>query len=359
MSASFSSRGFFSCSLIFGMVFILYYFQASTVIQKLDERNKKLEGLLVSRQLASVNAGRQIGGSQESINPNNERDLLSNSVIIYNRVPKTASTSFMGLAYDLCKVNNYHVLHLNTTKNSHVMSIDDQRRFVLNVTNWSEMKPSIYHGHVAYIDFAKFGVSSKPIYVNLIRDPLERLVSYYYFLRNGDDFRPHVVRKRKGNKVSFDDCIIKGEHDCDPSNLWLQVPFFCGHSAECWTPGSEWALEEAKRNLVSNYLVVGLTERLQDFVALLEVTLPRYFEGSMELFTKGNKSHLRRTYNKIQLNDETISKMHENEIWKMEMNFYEFAAKQFDFMFKQSFVQDGQQMKPKGSQFFYEKIRPK
>ena len=49
-------------------------------------------------------------------------------VIIYNRVPKTASTSFTGVAYDLCVKNKFFVLHINTSRNMHVMSIADQMR---------------------------------------------------------------------------------------------------------------------------------------------------------------------------------------------------------------------------------------
>ena len=47
-------------------------------------------------------------------------------VVIYNRVPKTGSTSFAGIAYELCLRNKFHVLHLNVTKNNHVLSISDQ-----------------------------------------------------------------------------------------------------------------------------------------------------------------------------------------------------------------------------------------
>ncbi|MEQ2166494.1 Heparan sulfate 2-O-sulfotransferase 1 [Goodea atripinnis] len=56
-------------------------------------------------------------------------DSENDLVIIYNRVPKTASTSFTNIAYDLCGKNHYHVLHINTTKNNPVMSIQDQVRF--------------------------------------------------------------------------------------------------------------------------------------------------------------------------------------------------------------------------------------
>lgn len=87
--------------------------------------------------------------------------------------------------------------------------------------------------------------------------------------------------------------------------MWLQVPFFCGHAAECWLvsemnsrkgfhfnftrisnfdsfitihrkPGSQWALEQAKYNLVNNYFLVGVTEEMEDFIYLLELSLPRF-----------------------------------------------------------------------------------
>lgn len=70
-----------------------------------------------------------------------------------------------------------------------------------NISTWNTERPAFFHGHLAYLDFSRFSVSHPPIYINLIRRPLDRLVSYYYFLRFGDDFRPHLVRRKQGDKM--------------------------------------------------------------------------------------------------------------------------------------------------------------
>lgn len=160
---------------------------------------------------------------------------------------------------------------------------------------------------------------------------------------------------------TFDECVVKKGVDCAEERLWLQVPFFCGQDAECWVPGSSWALEQAKRNLVNSYFLVGLTEELQDFVEILEVSYPRIFKGATAKFLTGKKAHLRKTFNKLDPSEETIRKFKKSQIWQMENEFYQFAAQQFQFVKKRTLVlqQNSGQATELGQQFFYEKIRPK
>ena len=64
----------------------------------------------------------------------------------------------------------------------------------------------------------------------------------------------------------------------------------CSTELNCFhtrSPGNKWALEQAKRNLVEKYLLVGITEEIGDFVAILEATLPRIFKGATKLFNEG------------------------------------------------------------------------
>lgn len=63
------------------------------------------------------------------VNSSGHKSLdFDNLIVIYNRVPKTGSTSFIGLAYDLCNKNKFSVLNVNTTKKNPTLSLTDQVR---------------------------------------------------------------------------------------------------------------------------------------------------------------------------------------------------------------------------------------
>lgn len=339
--------------LLFVFAVLIIFFEMK--IARLEDSKNQLEST-VGRLLRANNVIQSAGLMNPLLDmKRGDRD----TIIMYNRVPKTGSTSFVNVAYDLCKRNRFNVLHLNITGNLHVMSIADQARFVRNVTQWYAKKPGLYHGHVGFINFAKFGVNQKPIYINLLRKPLDRLISYYYFLRYGDNYRPHLVRRKHGDKMTFDECVQQRQPDCNPDNMWLQIPFLCGHVADCWEPGNSWALEEAKRNLLNHYLVVGVTEELPDFIAILEAVLPTFFQGAVQHFKSSKKAHLRKTNQKIEPTEETMALIQKTRIWRMENELYEFALEQFHFLKKRMGVDTNGDIVDRGQQFMFEKIIPK
>lgn len=78
------------------------------------------------------NHGESPGGGAAALRSHHTHDNADsfddNLIVIYNRVPKTGSTSFVNLAYDLCKRNHFYVLHINITANMHVLSLNNQVR---------------------------------------------------------------------------------------------------------------------------------------------------------------------------------------------------------------------------------------
>ncbi|KAK0415190.1 hypothetical protein QR680_011818 [Steinernema hermaphroditum] len=329
----------FNVLIFVALFFLLWFIYFNYRLDKVQLDNQS------NRYLPQANSD----GTRSGYNPR--------KVIIYNRVPKTGSTTFTNaVAYDLCKKNGFHSIHLNMTKNRYSMNIVDQRTFVDNVTAWNEVSPAFYHGHVAFVDFTKFGYLN-PIYINMVREPLDRLLSHYYFLRYGDNYRIGLKRSRAGNNETFDECVERKKKDCDMKMMWLQIPYFCGTHSFCTEVGSKLALDQAKSNLLNHYLLVGTTDRLIDFIALLEQVLPDFFHGALDHYNTldENRAHLRYTKKKIPPSEQTLEIVRNDPIYQMEKEFYDFAKSQFEEQWNRVKLKDGSFI-PK--QFHYEKIKP-
>ncbi|KAL1764642.1 Heparan sulfate 2-O-sulfotransferase 1 [Sigmodon hispidus] len=148
-------------------------------------------------------------------------------------------------------------------------------------------------------------------------EKLERTITRYEVReieQFGDDYRPGLKSRKQGDKKTFYECVAEGNSDCALKKLWLQIPFFCGHSSECWNVGSRWAVDQAKYNLINEYFLVGVTEELEDFLMLLEAALPRFFRGATDLYHTGKKSHHRKTTENKLPTKQTIAKLQLSDI---------------------------------------------
>lgn len=340
---------------------------SEVVEEKKEEKMQQMKCLVLSLSLALLIVGLlhlQLQNEVALLKANQDSPVAwarevaradGNPILIYNRVPKTGSTSLMNVAYELQAENSFRVVGVHVTQFKHQLTLQDQLEVGQNMTLWSREMPVLYHGHFAHFNLRKLGLTTSPIYINLIRRPLDRLVSHYYFLRYGDDVLTSKVRAREGDTTSFDDCVEQGGPDCDPKKMWLQIPFFCGSSPQCWEPGSEWALARAKATLAEHYLLVGQTEDLASMYQVLELLLPTFFKGTGDFLKESGKEHIKNTRHKEGVHQDTLIKMRKTKIWKLENDFYNFAAKHFASVKKVVMEQKSQ-----GRQFYnFEKIRPR
>ena len=106
--------------------------------------------------------------------------------LFFNRVPKVGSQTMMGLIQALGKRHGFtHYVDDVEIKNKGgertYLNRDIQRTYV-DMFRENLTVPFSYSKHISYIDFESFGAET-PIYINMVREPVQRVISWYYYVR--------------------------------------------------------------------------------------------------------------------------------------------------------------------------------
>ena len=89
-----------------------------------------------------------------------------------------------------------------------------------------------------------------PSWVNMVRDPIDRFVSRFSFLRTKKRWTGRLQRPPKEwFEKDINNCILSGDLECQfNSQLKIlkeqQLAYFCGSSPECQMVGSKAALQK-------------------------------------------------------------------------------------------------------------------
>ena len=101
------------------------------------------------------------------------------SRIVYNRVGKCGSRTMQNVMRKLSNENNFNFFISPITSDFHPKLTDLAKEVDLIS---SIVPPMIYSRHIHYVAFEKFGAGqTKPIFINLIRDPISRFFCLYNF----------------------------------------------------------------------------------------------------------------------------------------------------------------------------------
>uniref|UniRef100_A0A4W4DMG0 Sulfotransferase n=1 Tax=Electrophorus electricus TaxID=8005 RepID=A0A4W4DMG0_ELEEL len=205
--------------------------------------------------------GKSFGGDHEHLAP---RALPFPSQVMYNRVGKCGSRTVVLLLRILAEKHQFTLIS-SDIHNKTRLSKREQLNLMKNIT----------------ID--------EPVYINIIRDPIDRFLSNYFFRRFGDwrGEENHLVRtpgmKDNERYLDINTCILESYAECSNPRLFYIIPYFCGQHPQCREP-SLWALQKAKENVLEHYLLVGVLEELQDVLLLLERLLPHFFTDVLNIY---------------------------------------------------------------------------
>jgi len=243
---------------------------------------------------------RELSNEKLNLNPmdlNNTRKAKKD-ILFFNRVPKVGSQTTMELLKALSKKNHFMYHKDRTQKVETIKLTYNEEKWLANLVNYFE-EPSVYVKHVCYVNFTQFDMDV-PIYVNLVRDPVERVISWYYYVRAPWYF---VERKRafpdlplpnpNWLRKDFETCVRTYDRECRYipglkrdgfGDHRRQTMFFCGHSDDCTGFNTEIAMKKAMENVEKHYAVVGILEDLNKTLTVLEHYVPRFFKGALNTY---------------------------------------------------------------------------
>ncbi|RWS26085.1 uronyl 2-sulfotransferase-like isoform X1 [Leptotrombidium deliense] len=240
---------------------------------------------------------------------NNDENCINR--LYYNRVPKCGSSTLVHLMQTLSKLNGFNHFHSHIY-DRRLLNYSEQKEVVKNVTQ--QALRSSFDRHVFYINFEDFNATKSPIYINLIRDPVERIISSFYYrramaMRRMKKFANITKPSDYWLRKNFDRCVKVNDTECTfitgMSYPTLLVPYFCGQHVNCTLLNNPWALSTALNNINKNYKVIGVLEHFEITLSVFEKELNFYFRGTKKLYYNLSKVYKNRNIKKERVSEQT------------------------------------------------------
>jgi len=244
-----------------------------------------------------------------TVNEDGFFDSHDSNVLLYNRIPKTGSSSMLRMLRALelqnFKFQSVGIYKQNIQSLQRHLNTSQQMEYVKKTEREKRKhfpEPIFVNNHVHYIDFTDHGIPKQPVYFNTVRDPYDRFKSRYYWHRK--DFQAkgwfknyHLIEPDADPRdrdywdwknKTFEECVMDfSDKECHIENGSMRdysIPYFCGQELECTRHNSPWALRQAIENVELHYPVVGVLEEMDDSLMVMQSVLPNFFDGIHDRF---------------------------------------------------------------------------
>jgi len=230
-------------------------------------------------------------------------------VIVFTHIQKTAGNSviaFLQRCLSTPRVARIHELEMASRET--IKSAIDSKFGLYDVMS----------GHIPFSRRIDLLLDRPNVNISIMREPVDRVVSLYFYLKANEswlDQGKYITQNKlsllefASSEAYFDNHMVRMLCDLEPT----LVPI-----GQC----SEEMLEQAKINIVKNFLLVGLTEKIDEF---LEV-LAHVFCWSLEDVPRENVNELRSPISKFP--KEVLDVVAERN--KYDVALYEFAKEYWE-----------------------------
>ncbi|MBC7999950.1 MAG: sulfotransferase family 2 domain-containing protein [Leptolyngbya sp.] len=203
-------------------------------------------------------------------------------VIVFTHIQKTAGNSviaFLQRCLSTPRVARIHELEMASRET--IKGAIDSKFGLYDVMS----------GHIPFARRIDLLLDRPNVNISIMREPVDRVVSLYFYLKANESWLEQGKYVTQNNlsllefatsEAYFDNHMVRMLCDLEPTS----VPI-----GQC----SEEMLEQAKINIVKNFLLVGLTEKINEF---LEV-LAHIFCWSLEDVPRENVNELRSPISKF------------------------------------------------------------
>ncbi|HBL10851.1 MAG TPA: hypothetical protein DD379_05495 [Cyanobacteria bacterium UBA11162] len=196
-----------------------------------------------------------------------DKSISCNSKVIFLHIPKTAGTTL----YDVIKQHYSH----NSIFRIHGV-IEDQLEDLKKNYEPQKDKICLFKGHMTF-GLHQF-LDCPYTYITILRNPVDRIISVYYYLLQSPNHPQHHLVKNK----TLQDFVQSGtaHNNC-------QTRFIAGKPNSSSEEQPYQLLQRAKKNIKEHFSVVGLTERFDETLILLGIQLGW---SGMPFYVAQNKS---------------------------------------------------------------------
>lgn len=193
------------------------------------------------------------------------------SLIMFNRIPHCYEYTVQRLFTDVSTINSFEYL-ASTIYTPFFYNTSSTLAIARSLLN-RNISHLLYERHIYFFNFYDLHIPDHPVWINVVRDPMSRIALEYQRTRDICKQTDRCFVQKDLLDLTLDQCVLKrSPRECisAESGISRMLPFFCGmkETQRC-AEENNWALNEAKLNIILYYTAVGFAEDFYKFLYVL------------------------------------------------------------------------------------------